>query len=102
MSSEKVTNSNVKEDQESSPSSIARKARLKKRREQRDSQKIKDLLDKDPCTPEEAIQIKKKKRLVRNREAAQASRERKKQFVVQLQEQVDQYVKIVQDLNLKM
>lgn len=90
----------TKEDQENA-SSQARKARLKKRREQREVQKTKDFNEKE-CTPEEVIQIKKKKRLVRNREAAQASRERKKQYVIQLQDQVDQYVKTIQELNQKM
>jgi hypothetical protein len=69
---------------------IARKKRLKRRREQREKTKEGD----HTLTPEEAQVEKKKRRLVRNREAAQASRERKKAYVQQLE-------KLIQELSQK-
>ena len=78
--------------------SVAREKRAKKIREQRENRRE----IKTTISTEESSQQKKKKRLVRNREAAQASRERKKQHLNELEQQVDDYKNQVEILQKRM
>jgi hypothetical protein len=92
-------------DQSLDLTSINRKKRLNKRRENRDTTtptKTETIQEKDEVSgDEENTQDRKKKRLVRNREAAQASRERKKSMIQDLQLQITQQKLVIEQLSQK-
>lgn len=92
--SDNSNQSSEKEENDSSSSSTGKKSEEKKRK--RKSKK--EGKESKALTPEEEKELKRQRRLIKNRESAQASRERKKIYIQGLEKKVDGLAQEFNDL----